>query len=254
MWENVTYVTPSLIGWDHSHVIWYSDQQQCGQTLSQSPWPMAAQLSWRKLHCHWLIGLRQRQIAIVIQNRACVGFAPSQWETSLQSNAVSHWLGANLESAMQDPGLGLPGRTGLFQFLLTITGCGCGTGRSWFGYSRGSRPQLVRNSEVNTKIARICNETGWIVLTLLHLFVDCAKLFKLDGRSEMLTNSDKFELLECTNQFPTATSLNITLLLSIRLSGCWSLRLGLPADGWAWVPSLCQCCGPVLPRQASSKV
>ena len=25
--------------------------------------------------------------------------APSQWETLLQSNAVSHWLGANLESA-----------------------------------------------------------------------------------------------------------------------------------------------------------
>ena len=25
---------------------------------------------------------------------------PSQWETSLQSNAVSHWLGANLESAL----------------------------------------------------------------------------------------------------------------------------------------------------------
>ena len=27
--------------------------------------------------------------------------APSQWETSLQSNVVSHWLGANLESALQ---------------------------------------------------------------------------------------------------------------------------------------------------------
>ena len=27
-------------------------------------------------------------------------FAPSQWETSLQSNAVSHWLGANIESAL----------------------------------------------------------------------------------------------------------------------------------------------------------
>ena len=27
-------------------------------------------------------------------------FAPSQWETSLQSNTVSHWLGANLESAL----------------------------------------------------------------------------------------------------------------------------------------------------------
>ena len=25
---------------------------------------------------------------------------PNQWETSLQSNAVSHWLGANLESAL----------------------------------------------------------------------------------------------------------------------------------------------------------
>ena len=27
-------------------------------------------------------------------------FAPSQWETLLQSKAVSHWLGANLESAL----------------------------------------------------------------------------------------------------------------------------------------------------------
>ena len=27
--------------------------------------------------------------------------APSQWETSLQGNAVSHWLGANLESALR---------------------------------------------------------------------------------------------------------------------------------------------------------
>ena len=29
-----------------------------------------------------------------------VVLAPSQWETSLQSNTVSHWLGANLESAL----------------------------------------------------------------------------------------------------------------------------------------------------------
>ena len=27
-------------------------------------------------------------------------FAPSQWETSLQSKGVSHWLGRNLESAL----------------------------------------------------------------------------------------------------------------------------------------------------------
>ena len=32
--------------------------------------------------------------------RADSRLAPSQWETSLQSNAVSHWLGTNLKSAM----------------------------------------------------------------------------------------------------------------------------------------------------------
>ena len=31
-------------------------------------------------------------------------FAPSQWETSLQSNAVSHWLGANQESSLRHHG------------------------------------------------------------------------------------------------------------------------------------------------------
>ena len=32
--------------------------------------------------------------------RADSRFAPIQWETSLQSNVVSHWLGANLEWAL----------------------------------------------------------------------------------------------------------------------------------------------------------
>ena len=32
--------------------------------------------------------------------RADSWLAPSQWETSLQSNAVFHWLGANIESAL----------------------------------------------------------------------------------------------------------------------------------------------------------
>ena len=32
--------------------------------------------------------------------RADSRFAPSQWETSLQSKAVFHWLGTNLESAL----------------------------------------------------------------------------------------------------------------------------------------------------------
>ena len=33
---------------------------------------------------------------------ADVRLVPSQWETALQSNAVSHWLGANVESALLD--------------------------------------------------------------------------------------------------------------------------------------------------------
>ena len=37
---------------------------------------------------------------ICAYSRADSRFAPSQWETSLQSNAVSHWLGVNLESAL----------------------------------------------------------------------------------------------------------------------------------------------------------
>ena len=37
----------------------------------------------------------------VSQYRAYSGLARSQWEMSLQSNTVSHWLGANLESVMQ---------------------------------------------------------------------------------------------------------------------------------------------------------
>ena len=36
-----------------------------------------------------------------IQHRADSMFAPSQWETSLQSNTISPWLDANLGSALQ---------------------------------------------------------------------------------------------------------------------------------------------------------
>ena len=35
-------------------------------------------------------------------HRADSRLAPSQWETSLQSKAVFHWLGANLESALHN--------------------------------------------------------------------------------------------------------------------------------------------------------
>ena len=41
---------------------------------------------------------------LTLKHRADSRFAPSQWETSFQSNAVSRWLGANVESALQTTG------------------------------------------------------------------------------------------------------------------------------------------------------
>ena len=37
---------------------------------------------------------------ILTENRVDSRFVLSQWETLLQSNAASHWLGTNLESAL----------------------------------------------------------------------------------------------------------------------------------------------------------
>ena len=57
--------------------------------------------NWRAC-VHVNIFEREKQILRVIHNiRADSSLAPSQWETSLQSNIVSHWLGANLEWALQ---------------------------------------------------------------------------------------------------------------------------------------------------------
>ena len=46
------------------------------------------------------VDLTRALITIAKHFRADSGFAPSQWETSLQSNTVSHCLGANLESVL----------------------------------------------------------------------------------------------------------------------------------------------------------
>ena len=59
------------------------DFSNCGQWLSEH-------LHWRQLLCSSRTG----------SIRADSRLAPSQWDTSLQSNAISHWLGANLESAL----------------------------------------------------------------------------------------------------------------------------------------------------------
>ena len=54
-------------------------------------------MSWSTWLCR-ICGVRL--IPMITTCRADSRFAPSQWETSLQSNAVSHWLGASLESAL----------------------------------------------------------------------------------------------------------------------------------------------------------
>ena len=41
-----------------------------------------------------------KEVQHQIYNRADSSFASSQWETALLCNDVSHWLGANLESAL----------------------------------------------------------------------------------------------------------------------------------------------------------
>ena len=46
------------------------------------------------------LGISQTQDPKMLGGRADSRLALSQWETSLQSNAVSHWLGAILESAL----------------------------------------------------------------------------------------------------------------------------------------------------------
>ena len=46
--------------------------------------------------------IQNRNVHISVRNgRADSRLATSQWEMSLQSNTVSHWLGANLKSALE---------------------------------------------------------------------------------------------------------------------------------------------------------
>ena len=50
-------------------------------------------------------------------------FAPGQWETSLQSNAVSHWLGAKIESALSLSDITSLGITGIIDNFVVFGGC-----------------------------------------------------------------------------------------------------------------------------------
>ena len=51
----------------------------------------------KELFGHWH-SRHQAKFETMMIYRADSMLAPGQWETALQSNAVSHWLGANVES------------------------------------------------------------------------------------------------------------------------------------------------------------
>ena len=85
-------VTSSPIGWAHTQ---------------NDPWTYVntSHAGWHKYMAELLIpdadnGLVSICTTLWSYTRADSRIAPSQWETSLQSNAISHWLGANLESAL----------------------------------------------------------------------------------------------------------------------------------------------------------
>ena len=62
-------------------------------------------LQYWLLACHQSYWWLSKQQSLVITKQSLrqprARLAPSQWETLLQSNTTSHWLGANLESALQ---------------------------------------------------------------------------------------------------------------------------------------------------------
>ena len=96
---------------DQSHVLWSWD----GETL-QDWWVIYLASFFNTLlltswtQTKWITFSNTILPVMVLcgypnQLRADCRLVPSQWETSLQSNAVSHWLGANLESVLQLPWL-----------------------------------------------------------------------------------------------------------------------------------------------------
>ena len=69
--------------------------------------------------------------------------APSQWETSLQSNVVSHWLGANLESALQNA-------SAVAAHVLP-------NNETWNYHGHMKLPKIARIHQVNTNKNNLCD-------------------------------------------------------------------------------------------------
>ena len=95
--------------------------------------------------------------------------APSQWETSLQSNAVSYWLGANLESALC---YGQWGHQRLVLFKLEGSQYDCYNSSTWKIIKRDSSILETESSHIDEcfslKMSRVCNKADKVTTILCH--------------------------------------------------------------------------------------
>ena len=82
-----------------------SCRPQTGPMLAT--WTLLSGLFMCMISCDSSLILTQKKSSCIISIRADSRLAPSQWETSLQSNAVSHWLGpaemSHTNSSLSDP-------------------------------------------------------------------------------------------------------------------------------------------------------
>ena len=69
--------------------------------------------------------------------------ALSQWETSLQSNAVSHWLGASLESALNWPAASLSRQDGYIHSSLVLVAARLMAGETKVGVPYHTGPKVT---------------------------------------------------------------------------------------------------------------
>ena len=98
--RNVSETTP----WNLTEHTCVEDRQACWNKVNHGP--VDKQACWNQVkhgpvsntdHWFWLL---TQIITTQLPGRVDSRFAPRQWETSLQSNTVSYWLCANLESAL----------------------------------------------------------------------------------------------------------------------------------------------------------
>ena len=92
--------------WLHHALLQAHAQQEAHPLWPGVNWPRVLQLPrLDQVQWHDNMGRVEQRIShislLAIQFRADSRLVPSQWETLLQSYAVSHWLGANLESALE---------------------------------------------------------------------------------------------------------------------------------------------------------